>query len=226
MNDDTTSSGRSARFFDDAQRQTIEAAMARIIPTDDRPGAREAGTIDFLERYLSGIEFVYARPDGSGFETLAGRRAEAWRLRIEAMRQKYREGIDALNGLSRDRFGNDFAALAEREQDAILTEMEKPALAAERATEAANAVAGFAPPEPGLQQIAAEMDLDFFPLLVLHTRQGFLSDPVYGGNRNRAAWEAIGFPGPTSMAEVHSGSYSTLPYFAESSARTNEEEGA
>ena len=31
------------RFFDPHQRATIEAAMARIIPTDDMPGAREAG---------------------------------------------------------------------------------------------------------------------------------------------------------------------------------------
>ena len=47
--------------------------MARIIPTDDQPGAREAGCIDFVERYLSGIDFIYAKPDGTGFETLDGR---------------------------------------------------------------------------------------------------------------------------------------------------------
>ncbi len=52
-----------SRFFDDLQRRTIEAAMARIIPTDHEPGAREAGAIDFLDRYLSGIDFVYANPD-------------------------------------------------------------------------------------------------------------------------------------------------------------------
>ena len=65
-------------FFDTHQRATVEAAMARIIPTDDQPGAREAGTVDFVDRYLSGIGFIYARPDGSGFETLTGRQAGAW----------------------------------------------------------------------------------------------------------------------------------------------------
>ena len=50
--------------------------MARIIPTDDQPGAREAGTIDFLDRYLSGTDFVYAKPDGSGFEKAEGQAAE------------------------------------------------------------------------------------------------------------------------------------------------------
>jgi gluconate 2-dehydrogenase gamma chain len=43
-------------FFDVHQRATVEAAMARIIPTDHEPGAREAGTINFVDRYLSGIE--------------------------------------------------------------------------------------------------------------------------------------------------------------------------
>jgi gluconate 2-dehydrogenase gamma chain len=65
----TTAPGRTG-FFDSHQRATIAAAMARIIPTDDTPGASEAGTIDFLDRYLSGIDCFYAKPDGSGFETL------------------------------------------------------------------------------------------------------------------------------------------------------------
>jgi gluconate 2-dehydrogenase gamma chain len=206
-----------ARFFDDFQRRTIEAAMARIIPTDHEPGAREAGAIDFLDRYLSGIDYVYAKPDGSGFTRLEGKRADAWRHRIEIVRRKYLEGIEELNQRSRAEFGDDFADLDADQQDAILTMMERPVRDQERAREEEQAVAGFAPPEPALQQIAAEVDLDFFPLLVLHTRQGFLADPIYGGNRGRVGWGVIGFPGPRSMAEVHAGRYSTLPYFAECS---------
>ena len=72
-----------------------------------------------------------------------------------------------------------------------------------------------APVEPALQQTNAEVDLDFFPLLVTHTRQGFYADPIYGGNRDRVGWQVIGFPGPASLAEVHSGRYSTLDYFAD-----------
>ena len=69
----------AGRYFDDHQRRTVEAAMARIIPADHQPGAREAGTVEFIDRYLSGIDFVYAKPDGSGFERLEGKLAEAWR---------------------------------------------------------------------------------------------------------------------------------------------------
>ncbi len=211
-----------ARFFDDFQRRTIEAAMARIIPTDHQPGASEAGTIDFLDRYLSGIDYVYARPDGSGFTRLEGKRAEAWQQRIEIVHRKYLAGIEELDQRSRAEFGDDFAELAADQQDAILTMMERPVHDEERAGEEEQAVAGFAPPEPALQQIAAEVDLDFFPLLVLHTRQGFLADPIYGGNRDRVGWDVIGFPGPSSLAEAYAGRYSTLPYFADTSTATGE----
>ena len=78
--------GAAGTFFNAQQRATIEAAMARIIPTDDQPGAREAGTIDFLDRYLSGLDFIYAKPDGSGFEKLQGKHADAWKRRIEIIR--------------------------------------------------------------------------------------------------------------------------------------------
>ena len=47
---------KASTYFDHHQRATVEAAMARIIPTDDLPGAREAGTVDFVDRYLSGID--------------------------------------------------------------------------------------------------------------------------------------------------------------------------
>jgi gluconate 2-dehydrogenase gamma chain len=221
-----TTSETEPRFFDDFQRRTIEAAMARIIPTDQEPGASEAGAIDFLDRYLSGIDYVYARPDGSGFARLEGKRAEAWRQRIEIVRQTYLEGIEELNQRGRAEFGDDFADLAPDQQDLVLSLMEQPARDEERAREEEQSIAGFAPPEPALQQIAAEIDLDFFPLLVLHTRQGFLADPIYGGNRDRVGWDVIGFPGPSSLAEAHAGRYSTLPYFYAADTRTPTDEKA
>ena len=37
----------------------------------------------------------------------------------------------------------------------------------------------------------------FFTHLLEHTMQGFYGDPRHGGNRDRASWKMIGFPGPT-----------------------------
>jgi len=36
----------------------------------------------------------------------------------------------------------------------------------------------------------------FFTMLVQNTVEGFLADPLYGGNRDFIGWKLIGFPGP------------------------------
>lgn len=213
-----------ATFLNQHQRATVEAAMARIIPTDDTPGAREAGAVDFVDRYLSGIGYIYALPDGSGFEQITGRRAGAWQQRVELARSKYVAGIAELNRLCRERHGSDFVDLDDERQDEMLRAIERSGSeAAERAWRDAPAIAYGGPVEPALQQTSAEADLDFFNLLVTHTRQGFLADPIYGGNRDRVGWRVIGFPGPADLAEVHDGRYSTLEYFADNRLHPGQE---
>lgn len=209
-------------FFDEHQWATIESAMARIIPSDDTAGAREAGAINFLDRYLSGLDYIYARPDGSGFQKLHGPKAASWQQRLETIRQRYGEGIQEMDGRSRDLFGAEFRLLTPEQQDRVLAGIEKPEIEAVAGSE--QATAGFAPSTPAaMQQYETETDLDFFQMLVLHTRQGFYADPIYGGNQNHIGWQVIGFQGPSSMAEAHSGTYNTLPFFAD--AGTAVEEG-
>ena len=215
--------GARGKFFDAHQHATIEAAMARIIPTDEQAGAKEAGTVEFVDRYLSGLGFIYAKPDGSGFEKLEGKRAQAWEQRIEILRAKYVEGIQELDRRSQSRFAADFVQLEAEQQDGILYDMERPARQVEAEMTEAKAVAGFAPVEPALQQTNAEIELDFFPLLALHTRQGFYADPIYGGNKDRVGWKLIGFEGPESLAETHAGRFTTLPFFAEQQIDWEEE---
>lgn len=200
-------------YFDDHQRATIEAAMARIIPTDHEPGAREAGTVEFLDRYLSGIGFIYAKPDGSGFEQLQGKRASAWHQRIEIIRSIYNAGVENLEERSQRKFGDSFIALTDEQQDELLGDLER-SLETGGAEIRPDILYG-GPVEPALQQTNAEIDLAFFPLLVMHTRQGFYADPIYGGNRDHVGWKVIGFPGPESLAEVHSGRYSSLAWFSD-----------
>ena len=200
-------------FFDEHQRRTVEAALARIIPSDGGPGAREAGTIDFLDRYLSGVDYVFAKADGSGFVELTGKTRKAWQERIDGIRRQYVEGVEELDRRSRERFGAEFHRLEPEQQDDVLASLETPSadeqLTDEKVTE------GFAPTPRGMQQAATEQGLDFFGMLVLHARQGFYCDPVYGGNRDRVGWEWIGFKGPQSLADVKEGRYSTLRFFAE-----------
>ncbi len=200
-------------FFDDHQRATVEAAMTRIIPSDHAPGAGEANTVRFVDRYLSGIDYIYAKPDGSGFLSLSGKEAEVWQRRIEHLQQTYTEGIVELDRISRQHFDTDFIRLSVEDQDRALQVFAQPSQGELELREEAGATAAFVMPEASMQQAVNEHHLDFFPLLVLHTRQGFYADPVYGGNVDHVGWKTIGFPGPESMREAHQGQYSTLAYF-------------
>ena len=48
---------------------------------------------------------------------------------------------------------------------------------------------------------------EFFNLLLATTLQGFFADPVYGGNRDKAAWKMIGFPGVIAIYSEHIKTY-------------------
>jgi gluconate 2-dehydrogenase gamma chain len=188
-------------FFDEHQWDTVEAATARIIPTDEDPGAREAMVVRFIDRYLSGTNYVFASPDGDGFLKMDGKIAEAWEARIKDLRELYREGVRTLDELAGKRFGAQFKALSDEDQDAVLEEL-----------------SGAPKPEPlqpgrraaasTILQAAGDDRLSFFQTLVLHTRQGFYGDPVYGGNAGGVGWKLIGFPGPGSLADTRNGTYS------------------
>jgi gluconate 2-dehydrogenase gamma chain len=43
----------SYRFFTDAEARALDAMLACIIPSDDTPGAREAGVIHYIDRQLT-----------------------------------------------------------------------------------------------------------------------------------------------------------------------------
>jgi gluconate 2-dehydrogenase gamma chain len=87
-------------FFAPAEAVEIDALSARIIPTDDTPGAREAGVVYFIDRAL--VTF------GSGDQ------------------QKYREGLPELQRQVRVKFPGveKFSALTPEQQDAFLHAME------------------------------------------------------------------------------------------------------
>lgn len=193
-------------FFTDHEWATVEAATARIIPTDGDPGAREARVVVFIDRYLSGIDFIFAAADGSGFLKMTGRFADAWRDRQTRMQHTYRQGLAALDESTRSSFGRNFVELSEPEQDQALELFSGAPKPTKVTLGTSEAVTTFL-------QGTFDEGMDFFAALCLHTRQGFYCDPVYGGNKNRVGWEFIGFPGPKSLKDTMDGTYDTHDYF-------------
>ena len=202
-------------FFDAHEWALLDAVTARIIPTDHDPGAREARVVRFIDRYLSGTGYIYAAADGSGFLRPAGKEAEAWDRRIRASQSRYREGLRRVEEISRDGYGRGFLDLDEAEQDQVLVTLSgwpkptaediRPVVLGHRDVPGA----GGAPPS---NQPIPDDQLEFFPMLVLHARQGFYADPVYGGNAGHLGWQVIGFPGPESLALTRDGRYTTVDY--------------
>jgi gluconate 2-dehydrogenase gamma chain len=205
-------------FFDDHEWDTIDAAVARIMPADHDPGAREARVVVFIDRYLSGTDYVYAAADGRGFLRPAGKEADAWRARIRSFQDTYREGVRDLDRHAGERFGRAFKDLGETEQDDVLVHVSglpkpEPVLLGNGCEiRAAN------PPEDWDPQRVHDDGLKFFPLLALHTRQGFYGDPVYGGNRDHVGWDVIGYPGPASLADTNAGRYDVEEYMLQNLA--------
>lgn len=81
-----------------AQWQTLEAMTARIIPTDQQPGAREAGCVNFIDKALANEE--------------------------TAARPLYEAGLAATDTVATATFGARFIELTPAQQDALLFQLE------------------------------------------------------------------------------------------------------
>jgi Gluconate 2-dehydrogenase subunit 3 len=169
------------RYLDDHGYAVVEAACARLIPTDEDPGAREAGVVDYIDGLLGAFTsdppLIWAGGPYSGrfggeagfstFHRLTPREELAWRTRVEGSRgisererlgpvvglqERYVEGIAAL--------GADFCEVPGEEQDERLRRNE-----------------------------------EFTSLLYEHACEGMYGAPEYGGNRGLVGWRNIDFAG-------------------------------
>lgn len=203
--------GDDRLFFTEHEWDTVRAATGRIIPTDHDPGALEADVIRFLDRFLSGTQFIYATARGDGFLRMSGKAEEAWQTRIAHRQQVYREGIAELDRLSVAKFGSEFAKLDAQEQDDVLVETSGRAKPAPVSFETQGTSTGEGGPPPSNQPVN-DKGMGFFDMLVTHTRQGFYADPVYGGNKNHIGWRVVGYDGPGTLADTMDGTYTTVDY--------------
>ena len=56
---------------------------------------------------------------------------------------------------------------------------------------------------------------EFFNLLLSTAMEGFFSDPVYGGNRDKVSWKMLGFPGVIAIYSEHIKTYRNRKYDVE-----------
>ncbi len=123
-------------------RNTLRAALACVLPSDDGPGAKEARAGDYVERVLE--------------EVL-----------VEATRVRFLDGLGLLDSMAQRQYRRPFWRCRRRDQDEILA---------------------------SLQQIPHRLTQQFLALLVHAALQGFLCDPVHGGNHDGLGWAYLGLP--------------------------------
>jgi gluconate 2-dehydrogenase gamma chain len=159
-------------FFTPQEAATVEAFVDRLIPADDlSPGGKDCGCAVYIDRQLAG---PYGRFDGyymSGpFQK--GTKQQGPQSPVTPA-QHYRRALAAFDKACVSKFGGKgFTASSDAQKD--------------------EAIKGL---EDGSLKLDGTDSQEFFKLILKDTQNGFLADPIYGGNRNMASWKMIGFPG-------------------------------
>jgi hypothetical protein len=89
----------SWEFLSNEQARTLRTICDRIIPEDDFPSASQAGVLNFIDHQLS--------------------------QRLRAHRETYRLGLEAIEEISRNRFGREISWLQRPHQAEVLAEFER-----------------------------------------------------------------------------------------------------
>lgn len=159
-------------YFTAQEGATVEAFVDRLIPADDlSPGGKDCGCAVFIDRQLAG---PYGRFEGHYMSGpfLKGTKQQGPQSPITPA-QQYRKALAALDKACGEKFGGKvFTALSDAQKDDVIKGL-----------------------EDGSLKLGATDSMDFFKLVLKDTQNGFLADPIYGGNKNAASWKMIGFPG-------------------------------
>jgi gluconate 2-dehydrogenase gamma chain len=159
-------------FFTRAEWSFINAAVDRLIPADDvGPGGVESGVPEFLDRQLDSPYGygTFAYMQGPFLTDLPPQLG--YQLSY-APRELYRLGIAAADSKCRQLHGRWFFELEAPQQDDYLSQLER-----------------------GAVQLVGPPAQAFFEQLLSNVREGYVADPIYGGNRHMGAWKMIGFAG-------------------------------
>jgi gluconate 2-dehydrogenase gamma chain len=159
-------------YFTEPESAFVEATVERLIPTDALgPGARSAGVAFFIDQQLAGAFGTAAKMYRNGPWGAAPTPMQGYQLR-QTPAELYRQAIMATEAYCNKTYQSRFAALTSAQQDDVLKGLDGGTITFENVPAKA-----------------------FFEMLLQNTIEGFFADPLYGGNRDKAGWKLVGFPG-------------------------------
>jgi gluconate 2-dehydrogenase gamma chain len=162
---------RAYAYLTQPERLFLEAAVARLIPADELgPGAKEAGVTYFIDQQLISSWGTHGRNYRIG-PWREGSAMQGFQSPLTPQ-EIYRIAIRETNIHCSKQYGRNFSLLSAKQQDEVLQGLEEGKIE--------------------LESVSSKL---FFGLLLKNTEEGFFSDPVHGGNRDKIGWRLIGFPG-------------------------------
>lgn len=179
------------QFLNGDEAAFIETVVDTFIPADDvGPGALELGVATFIDRQLNS---GYGRGDRMYLQGpfIEGTPEQGYQLRMTPS-ELVRNGILDLNAYLREKFKSPFDGLSSADRIAVLTQLERREI-----------------------QLPTVPTAVFFNLLYDLTMQGYFADPLYGGNKGKASWKMIGFPGIGAMYADKIEAYRNKKYMTE-----------
>ena len=179
------------QFFNTLESAFIEAAVDTLIPADSiGPGAAALGVAGYIDRQMAGS---YGKGDRLYLEGpfAEGTPQQGYQLRMTPA-ELIRAGIADVNNYAREKYKNTFDLLSAMGRVSVMSDLDGKKV--------------------DLPTVPTDT---FFNLLLQLTVEGYFADPMYGGNKNKASWKMIGFPGATAMYADKIERFRNKPYTAE-----------
>jgi gluconate 2-dehydrogenase gamma chain len=159
-------------FLNIEEAAFVEALVDHMVPADDlTPKGTDIGINIYIDRALAGAWGKGDRLYNQGPWKL-GVPSQGYQLPLTPA-QLYRAGIAAANVHCQKTYGKPFDRLDERGREEVLQGLSTGKITF----------------EGGLPARV------FWTTVYQTVMEGMFADPIYGGNRNKAGWKLIGFPG-------------------------------
>ena len=167
----------------------VEALVDHMVPADDlTPKGTDIGINIYIDRALAGAWGKGDRLYNQGPWKL-GVPSQGYQLPLTPA-QLYRAGIAAANVHCQKTYGKPFDRLDEKQREEVLQGLSTGKITF----------------EGGLPARV------FWTTVYQTVMEGMFSDPIYGGNRNKAGWKLIGFPGVIEVNRENVAKYLDKPF--------------
>ncbi|MBZ9710413.1 gluconate 2-dehydrogenase subunit 3 family protein [Mesorhizobium sp. ESP7-2] len=183
--------GSGYEFFNVDESAFIEAAVDTLIPSDSTgPGAKELGVATYVDRQMAG---AYGKGDRQYLEGPFGEGTpeQGYQLPMTPS-EVIRAGIADVRAYVQKSHKSTFEGLSAKDRAEVMADLESNKI-----------------------ELPTVPTATFFGLLLQLTIEGYFADPMYGGNKDAAAWKMIGFPGADAMYADKIEPFRNKPYKAE-----------